>query len=213
MVKLKVCGMREAVNIRQLLELDPQYMGFIFYEKSPRYVGEQLDVTLLLSIPKTTKKVGVFVNANFDFILKNVRKYGLDFVQLHGTETPEFCRNLKSKGINIIKAFAVDSSFNFMQLNNFKPYCDYFLFDTKGDNYGGNGQIFDWSLLLRYDNEKPFFLSGGIEVTSVEKLSEYNDLNIHAVDVNSKFEIEPGLKDIKQLKILKSRLSAQKSIA
>ena len=206
MVKIKVCGMRESVNIQELLEIRPHYVGFIFYDKSPRFVGEQLDAELLLSVPKTTKKVGVFVNSNFDYILKNVRKYGLDFAQLHGSETPEFCRSLRSKGVNVIKAFAIGKEFNFGQLNNFKQHCDFFLFDTKGENPGGNGQTFDWQLLNQYNNQKPFFLSGGIGLDQVDALAEMGHLNLHAVDLNSGFEISPGLKDIAKIKEMVSRL-------
>ena len=197
MVKVKVCGMRQADNIRALLDLKPAYVGFIFYDKSPRYVGDDLDVTLLASFPKTVKKVGVFVNANFDFILTNVRRYGLDFAQLHGNETPEFCRSLGAKGVHIIKAFAVGPDFNFGQLNNYKPHCDYFLFDTQGAYYGGNGESFDWQILDRYDNQKPYFLSGGIGPSHAESLAALAQASpaLHAIDLNSGFETAPGLKD------------------
>jgi phosphoribosylanthranilate isomerase len=213
MLKMKVCGMRERENIQALLELNPHYIGFIFYEKSPRFVGDQLDATLLASIPKYVKKVGVFVNSNFDHILKTVRKYSLDYVQLHGTETPEFCRNLRSKGVNIIKAFSIGPDFNFRQLNNYKQHCDFFLFDTQGTNYGGNGTVFDWALLNRYDNEKPFFLSGGLDLVHAELLGQLAHLNIHAVDINSKFEISPGLKDNGKIKLFKQRLDETKEVA
>ncbi len=202
--------MREYENIQQLVEIAPQYIGFIFYEKSPRYVGEQLDAELLLSIPKYIKKVGVFVNSNFDYILKAVRKYGLDWVQLHGNESPEFCRQLGSKGINMIKAFSIGPDFNFRQLHNYKPHCEYFLFDTQGASYGGNGQLFDWQLLNQYDNEKPFFLSGGIDLAHADLLPDLSHLNIHAIDLNSKFEISPGLKDIPKIKLMLEGLSEVK---
>jgi len=213
MVKLKVCGMRDSENIRQLIELQPNYIGFIFSDQSPRFVGEDLDQELLLSIPRQIRKVGIFVNSNFDFILKTVRKYGLDWVQLHGQETPEFCRQLRSKGIGIIKAFAMGADFNFRQLNNFKPHCDFFLFDTKGAAPGGNGQTFDWQLLGQYDNDKPFFLSGGFEIKHLDLLPKLSHLNLHAIDINSRFEISPGMKDIAKIKELIDRLGEGKLAA
>jgi phosphoribosylanthranilate isomerase len=201
-MRLKVCGMREAENIRQLLALQPDFMGFIFYEKSSRFVGEELDEELLKSFPHTTRKVGVFVNATASYILENYKKYNLDYVQLHGEELPDFCRSLKLKGVNIIKAFSVDESFYFGKLQNYKPYCDYFLFDTKGIEKGGNGITFDWSILKKYDNEKPFFLAGGIDLENAHKALEIQNLKVYALDVNSKFEISPALKDINKLEEL-----------
>lgn len=209
-MRLKVCGMREAENIRQLLALQPDFMGFIFYEKSSRFVGEELDEELLKSFPHTTRKVGVFVNATASYILENYKKYNLDYVQLHGEELPDFCRNLKLKGVNIIKAFSVDENFYFGKLQNYKPYCDFFLFDTKGQERGGNGTTFDWRILNKYDNEKPFFLAGGIDLENAHKALEIQNLKVYALDVNSKFEISPAVKDIQKLdeliKIIKPEL-------
>jgi phosphoribosylanthranilate isomerase len=198
-MKVKVCGMRDTENIRGLLALNPDFVGFIFYDKSPRFVGDKLDEELVRSFPKNVKKVGVFVNATQATIIEKVRKYGLDYVQLHGEELPNFCRDLQLKGINVIKAFAVSEGFNFMMLNNYKPWCDFFLFDTKGENKGGNGLTFDWSILNRYDNEKPFILAGGIDSQNIEeviKLKEERKLRMIGIDVNSKFEVAPALKDL-----------------
>ncbi len=206
MTKLKVCGMRNKENIQSLLEVQPDYVGFIFYEKSPRFVGEELDADFLLSFPKSIKKVGVFVNAHPDFIFKNVKKYNLELVQLHGTETPEVCRGLRSRGLSIIKAFAIDNNFNFARLNNYKSFCDYFLFDTKSESYGGTGQAFNWDILKNYDNEKPFFLSGGISPVHVEMITEMKGMNMHAVDINSLFENEPGSKDVEKIKVFAKQL-------
>ncbi|MBO9636820.1 phosphoribosylanthranilate isomerase [Siphonobacter aquaeclarae] len=211
-MRIKVCGMKEAENIRELLDLQPDYLGFIFFEKSPRYVGESFDPEIIREIPRSVRKVGVFVNASIDQVIRTVKKYALDYVQLHGEETPDFCRSLQFKGVNIIKAFRVDDTFNFSQLNNYKPVCDYFLFDTKASQYGGTGIAFDWALLERYDNEKPFFLSGGIGPEDAEvilDLKERTGLKIHAVDINSKFEIEPGLKDIALVRDFIERLKAE----
>lgn len=195
-MKVKVCGMRDADNIRELATLSPDFIGFIFYDKSPRFVGDDLDADLVKSLPRTIRKVGVFVNASPDFILRNVRKYDLQYVQLHGTETPDFCRNLRMKGISIIKAFAVDNTFNFSMLNNYKPFCDFFLFDAKGDNFGGNGVTFDWDTLNRYDNEKPFFISGGIGVETIGDLDSLRHLKLYGIDLNSKVEVKPGVKNL-----------------
>ena len=211
-MRLKICGMREAENIRQALTLQPDYIGFIFYEKSSRFVGDDLDEDLLNSFPFTTRKVGVFVNATAAFILEKVKKYNLDYVQLHGEELPDFCRNLKLKGVNIIKAFSVDTDFNFGKLQNYKPYCDFFLFDTKGKQRGGNGTTFDWSILNKYDNEKPFFLAGGIDLENIHNALEINGLKIHSLDVNSKFEISPALKNIEKLEELMRILKPEEAI-
>ncbi|WP_128548823.1 phosphoribosylanthranilate isomerase [Larkinella soli] len=205
-MKVKVCGMRDSDNIQELLAVSPDFMGFLFFDKSPRFVGEDLDVDLLKSFPRHVKKVGVFVNASPDYILRNVKKYDLQYVQLHGSENPEFCRNLRNRGASIIKAFSVDASFNFSMINNYKPFCDFFLFDAKGDQFGGNGVTFDWSLMNRYDNEKPFFISGGIGVETVDELQKLSHLKLYGVDINSRVEVEPGLKDIRQIKAIIAKL-------
>jgi phosphoribosylanthranilate isomerase len=192
--------MRDSDNIRSVLAIQPNYMGFIFYEKSARYVGEDLDAELLQSFPATVKKVGVFVNAHYNLILQTVKKYSLDMVQLHGNEMPDICRVLRSRGVTVIKAFSIDDNFSFARLNNYKYACDYFLFDTKTDLYGGSGKSFNWEILKKYDNEIPFFLSGGIGPRHVEMLRDLKDLNIQAVDVNSKFELAPGMKDADKLR-------------
>ncbi len=211
-MRIKVCGMKEEENLQDLLELQPDYVGFIFYENSPRFMGETLGAEVIRQVPKNIRKVGVFVNASINQIVQTVKTYGLDFVQLHGDEMPDFCRSLQFKGINIIKAFRVDETFNFTQLNNYKPVCDYFLFDTKAAAYGGTGTAFDWSLLERYDNEKPFFLSGGIGLEDAETildLKEKTGLRIHAVDINSKFEVQPGLKNIEAVREFIHRLKVE----
>jgi phosphoribosylanthranilate isomerase len=203
-MKLKVCGMRETTNISELLKLSPDFVGFIFFAKSKRDVADSLDAELLASFPNSTQKVGVFVNAELDFVKGKVEQFGLELVQLHGDESPEYCFDLKSKGINVMKVFSVGESFDFNQLETYKPYVDFFLFDTKGKERGGNGVQFEWSILKGYDQEIPFFLSGGIDLENLEQLSELKGMNLYAIDVNSKFEIEPGLKDIEKLKELRN---------
>ncbi len=204
-MKLKVCGMRDVENIKALIELKPDFIGFIFYDKSPRFIGNDTDIDFINSIPREIKKVGVFVNATVDFILQNVRKYGLNYVQLHGNEMPDFCKSLRLKGVNIIKAFRVDNDFIFTQVNNYKPHVDFFLFDAKGDGYGGNGIAFDWSILKKYDNQKPYFLAGGISLDNLDVLETIIP-KPYAMDVNSKFEIEPALKDIEKLEELLDKI-------
>ncbi len=210
-MKLKVCGMRDAENIKALIELKPDFIGFIFYDKSPRFVGNALDTELIQSIPREIRKVGVFVNATVDYILQNVKKYGLNYAQLHGNETPDFCKNLRMKGVNIIKAFRLDESFVFSQLNNYKPQVDFFLFDAKGDGYGGNGIAFDWTILKKYDNQKPYFLAGGISLDNLDELANITP-KPYSLDVNSKFEVEPGVKDIDKIAELITKMRERKSV-
>ncbi|CCH56666.1 Phosphoribosylanthranilate isomerase [Fibrisoma limi BUZ 3] len=205
-MKIKVCGLRDAENIKEIAALSPDFVGFIFYDQSPRFVGEELDADVVKALPRSIRKVGVFVNASPDFILRNVKKYDLQYVQLHGTETPEYCRSLRNRGISLIKAFRVDESFNFSMLNNYKMQCDFFLFDAKGDQPGGNGVRFDWSLLNRYDNEKPFFISGGIGLDNLDQLTALKDMKLYGVDVNSQVETAPGVKDVEKVKELIHRL-------
>lgn len=205
-MKLKVCGMRESQNIRELLMLNPDYMGFIFYEKSPRNAGKVLDADLLKAFPASVQKVGVFVNASLDFVKEQVAKYALDLVQLHGDESPAYVADLFAVGIRVMKVFSVGNEFDFKQLGQYNPFVEYFLFDTKGKARGGNGEVFNWELLKDYNQEVPFFLSGGIDLENTGNLKELEGMNLHAIDVNSKFELEPGLKDIHKVETLKMKL-------
>ena len=166
-LKVKVCGMREPENMVAVARQGVDYMGFIFYEKSGRYVGPSLDVTALDDQPYV-EKVGVFVNASTDFIIEQVKKYGFGLVQLHGDETPDQCKEVRQAGVAVIKAFSVGDSFDFDLLQPYKPWCDFFLFDTKGKSYGGNGVAFDWNVLKDYDNERPIFLSRGLDLQNIE---------------------------------------------
>lgn len=202
-MKIKVCGMRERSNIEEVVALQPNFIGFIFYEKSARFVADLLNEEYIRSIPKNIKKVGVFVNASPGHIVDTVKKYDLQYAQLHGNELPDMCRSLRQKGINIIKAFSIDENFNFNMLNNYKSFCDMFLFDTKGASPGGNGVPFNWNILSKYDNEKPLFLSGGIGPDNIESVIELSKkIRIYGIDVNSLFETEPGMKDVTKLEKL-----------
>lgn len=202
-MNFKVCGLKHPENIKQIAELKPNYMGFIFYPQSKRFVGEDFLMPAILS---EIKKVGVFVNASATYIIDKIDQYKLDLIQLHGDERPDFCEVFNHL-IPVIKAFGVDESFDFRKLEAYKECCTYFLFDTKSNEYGGSGKSFDKKILDKYDNSIPFFLSGGIGLDEIEMISN-SKFQIHAVDVNSKFEIEPGLKDIKKLKQLADELSS-----
>jgi len=200
-MKLKICGMKYSGNIQEIAQLRPDYLGFIFYEKSERYFDGKLP-----KIDKSIQKIGVFVNATLEEILEKIKHYDLQLIQLHGNETPEFCLLLKQSNVTIIKAFSVDDDFDFKVIQPYESVCDYFLFDTKGEKPGGNGTVFNWEILLDYPSQKPFFLSGGISLGDIEKIKKMN-LPIYAIDVNSKFEIKPGLKNTQPLIQLQNELS------
>lgn len=207
-MKLKVCGLKYQSNIEELISLSIDYMGFIFYKKSPRYIDNQLDFDFMRSIPKHIKKVGVFVNESSYSIINTVGHYDLDLVQLHGDESIDVCRELKPYA-KIIKAFQVDETFDFEILENYLPVVDYFLFDTPTKNYGGSGQSFNWQVLENYNYTTPFFLSGGINEEHIDKIKSLQMPQLIAIDINSKFETEPGLKNKQQINqfILKTQLS------
>ncbi|MFT6871448.1 MAG: phosphoribosylanthranilate isomerase [Roseivirga sp.] len=194
--------MRDSENIEQLLALKPDYMGFIFYGKSPRDAEDLLDQEVLRKFPEQTKKVGVFVNADLEEVKQKVNTYALDYVQLHGDESAEYVAELFAVGIKVIKAFSIGEAFDFAELNTYNPFVDFFLFDTKGKARGGNGEVFNWEILKGYNQEVPFFLSGGIDLENIDSLKALEDMNIHAIDVNSRFEIEAGVKDIERVKQL-----------
>ncbi|WP_310594599.1 phosphoribosylanthranilate isomerase [Flavobacterium sp.] len=194
-------------NILEVGSLLPDYMGFIFWKKSARYFDGTMP-----TLPQSIKKTGVFVNASQEEIGSKVTQYDLQAVQLHGQESVAFCKELKEyfgNAIEIIKVFSVDSAFDFDQLKPFETVCDYFLFDTKGKLPGGNGTTFDWKVLENYSSKKPFFLSGGIGVDEIDLVNEIlkTDLPLFAVDLNSKFEIEPGLKNTKLLSSFKQKIN------
>ncbi len=175
------------------------YAGFIFYEKSKRFVeGRKLDPKIVRHT-KRVKKVGVFVNAHEKYILQKVKEYGLDLLQLHGEESPKFCERLKQH-IPVMKAFKIKNKEDIEETENYAGVCDYLLFDTAGKLYGGNGKLFNWKLLDNYNGDTPFFLSGGIGVEEVEELKKFKHPSWVAIDVNSKFEDAPGVKNIKKIK-------------
>ncbi|MDP4266545.1 MAG: phosphoribosylanthranilate isomerase [Bacteroidota bacterium] len=199
-MKIKVCGMKYKDNIEELLTLKVNYIGFIFYDKSPRFAGVDLN-TDYLNNNQSVSKTGVFVNSTIDNIIAKAENHKLNYIQLHGNESPDFCKELFDNNYKLIKAFQIDSNFDFNSTKKYKSSCSFFLFDTKTSDFGGSGAKFDWDILNYYDNEIPYFLSGGIDIESIDKIKSLSGkFNIHAIDINSKFEVEPGLKDIKKIK-------------
>jgi phosphoribosylanthranilate isomerase len=203
-LKLKVCGMRSPENIQDLIDIKPDFIGFIFYPKSPRYVDE-MDEDFIMRIPLSIRKVGVFVNESMENIIKISGKYGLEYVQLHGDEDLAFAQKLKSKGLKIIKVFRVMDTIPIVA-KKYEGVADYFLFDTASMNYGGSGRHFDWNILRNYNLNVPFLLSGGVQLEDVDKIKAMEIEKLVGIDVNSRFEIEPALKDIEKLKELKEAL-------
>lgn len=203
--------MRETHNILDAAELRPDLIGFIFYCKSPRYAVGQLDPEITAKLPGEIRKAGVFVNADYKEITGIVRRFSLDIVQLHGNETPDLCQLIMEKGIPVIKAFNIRESVDFKLCTAFMPYTEYFLFDTSTSGHGGSGMKFDWKILEDYDQSHPFFLSGGIASLDVKNIFEITNPSFYGIDLNSRFEIKPGLKDIKTLKTFISDIRLNKN--
>ncbi len=197
-MKIKVCGMRDENNILKILEEPPDFIGFIFYEQSSRFVGD-ISPNIMELIPAYVGKTGVFVNAPVDLVIEKTKTYKLDYIQLHGSESTAYCKELNKALMNlsagIIKVFNINEEFNFEKLADYEPLVDYFLFDTKGKLPGGNGEIFNWQLLKNYQSKKPFFLSGGIGPEHLEQIAHLNLKGLFAIDVNSKFEKKPAIKN------------------
>lgn len=213
-MKIKVCGMREVENIAAVGALPIDMMGFIFYSKSSRFVPDELAERLTEEVlPEKVQRVGVFVNAELDEVLNRVHDFKLDFVQLHGSESPEYCRELLSvweistmHGAKLAKAFSVDENFDFSVTNGFVGLCGFFVFDTKGARHGGNGVPFNWELLDQYTGPTPFLLSGGIGPDSVDDLRKVNHPQLMGYDINSRFETGPALKDVALVKAFVEQL-------
>jgi phosphoribosylanthranilate isomerase len=198
-MKIKVCGMKYPENIKELLRLPIDMIGLIFYEKSPRYAGE-LDADELGIFPKNVQKVGVFVDESEENMLAKKEQYGLQMFQLHGSESPDLCKKLKDKGITVIKAFRVEKVEDMEKILGYENVCDYFLFDAQTPLYGGSGKKFDWQILTFYPSRKPFFLSGGIDKDDFAIVRQWSMSQLYALDLNSRFEISPGLKDIDRIR-------------
>lgn len=215
MISLKVCGMKYPDNIREVASLQPDYLGFIFHEGSARYFEEEIP-----GLRDGIKTVGVFVNASVEKVLEKVSKYELKAVQLHGDESPEYCTELKEKleqgnrPVELLKVFSMDETFDMEELKAYEGKADYFLFDARGKQRGGNGVPFNWDLLLEYDSSTPFFLSGGIGPEDSQKIKNFID-QLHqkgkagllrGLDVNSCFESEPGRKKPEDLRAFQQEL-------
>jgi phosphoribosylanthranilate isomerase len=198
-MKIKICGMKIPENIQAVAGLQPDFMGFIFYPKSPRF-AEHLNIATLNTLPKSIKKIGVFVNENLENILTTVTKYDLDGVQLHGTELVQMCKELRKAGYIVIKAFPIAEAYNFKVTKTYEGSCDYFLFDTKTDAYGGSGLKFNWGMLDEYLGETQFLLSGGIAADDAEAILKIEHSKFAGIDLNSKFEMKPGEKNVALLK-------------
>jgi phosphoribosylanthranilate isomerase len=194
-VLIKVCGLRHARNIKDVDALGVDFIGHIFYPKSPRFINgsERFGKTSAL-------KTGVFVNEPLQDILQLIVDFDLQFVQLHGDEPPAFCEVLRQTGINLIKAFSIDHENGFENTQAYEGKVDYFLFDTKVKEHGGSGKKFNWQLLDNYLGETPFLLAGGITKEDAKDIKSIKHPKFAGVDLNSRFEIEPGLKDIEKLK-------------
>lgn len=209
-MKIKVCGLKYKKNIQELVKLPIDYVGFIFYPKSPRYVGLQFEEARIKAIPNSISKVGVFVNEVLDSLLQKGRIYQLNTMQLHGNESPEYCKQVKDAGFEVIKAFQVDEFFEFERLKLYENKCDYFLFDTKTVNYGGSGRKFNWEIINKYNGNIPFFLSGGIGAQDTDQINEFTHEKFYAIDVNSCFEIQPAKKNADQLEKFMEKLNLRR---
>lgn len=204
-LKIKVCGMRDPDNIRAISQLPLDMIGFIFYPPSPRYVGKLENELTSVDIPNHIKKVGVFVNETFEEIKLKSKLFGLNAVQLHGSESVEFVRQIKDVGLSVLKAIPVSGILDLNKIEPFVKSVDYLLFDTKSVAHGGSGVKFNWNILKDYNFDTPFFLSGGIGPDDFDSLSRFHHPKLAGLDLNSRFEKEPGFKDFE---ILKSFLEA-----
>jgi phosphoribosylanthranilate isomerase len=207
-MNIKVCGITQFKQLQQLDGLNVEFAGLIFVKESPRYIGENLDKDAVKNADFDLKKVGVFKNPEMIDVLDAIDEYGLDVVQLHGEETPEMCEDLSSE-VEVIKAFSIDASTKDIDamVLPYDAVCDYYLFDTKANGEtGGTGKQFDWKILSKAKIEKPFFLSGGISVDDTDKVKRFKHPDYFGVDINSRFEKEPGVKDMAQVLLFKKSL-------
>lgn len=198
-MKIKICGMKYPKNINDVGTLLPDYMGFIFYQNSKRFVGDDFPSKSFKKLPKSIKKVGVFVNQSLERMLEIHNKYSFDTFQLHGNESVETCANLKEKGVEIIKVFMVDNDFDFEQTKPYESVCDFYLFDTKTDNYGGSGVAFNWEILENYTQTKPFFLSGGLGLHNYNQIKKIEHSLLIGLDFNSRLEDDKHKKIIEEV--------------
>jgi phosphoribosylanthranilate isomerase len=201
-MKIKICGMRDPDNIRAVAATSPDFMGFIFYPKSPRWVGESFEIPS--DLPATVKTTGVFVHSTTEDIVDKIEQHGLKFVQLHGDESRKQCNEIRKTGVGIIKVFTVDVSFDLKRTHAYKNSVDYFLFDTRGNNYGGNGIAFDWTVLDNYDLPVGYFLSGGLSLENIGMAVGLTLPGLIGFDFNSGVEMSPGIKDVMKIRAIET---------
>jgi len=206
-MKVKVCGMKYRDNIRSVSLSSPDMLGFIFYKKSPRFVRPNALQAVIEELPQHVQTVGVFVNENLSRIKRIVRMLQLDFVQLHGLESVETVKKLKEENIAVIKAFHIDNEFDWSTVQAYETDCFAFIFDTAGSQWGGHGKQFNWSKLSLYQGQRPYLLSGGIDNESVQRLRAISDERFIGVDINSRFEVSPGRKNIQLVSSFIKRLN------
>jgi phosphoribosylanthranilate isomerase len=199
-VRLKVCGLKDSHNLKAVVDAGVDLVGLIFYPPSPRCMADILLPEHITSLPDTIQKVGVFVNQDIEVIIQKDKDYQLDIIQLHGYEQTEYCARLQTAGKKVMKAFGVDDHFDFRSIEPYLPCVDFFLFDTKSPQHGGSGIAFNWNKLKEYPFDKPFFVGGGVGLENLETLLALNLPHLYAVDMNSRLEIAPGLKDIEKVK-------------
>ncbi|MFT6747545.1 MAG: phosphoribosylanthranilate isomerase [Glaciecola sp.] len=201
-LSIKVCGLKDESNIKEIDGLGVDYIGMIFYAKSPRFAGNS---SLKLDTIKA-KKVGVFVNATYEYVKQIKKEFNIEVAQLHGSESPELCQQIKNLGLEIWKVFGIDDSFNFSILNDFSS-VDLFLFDTKSPLHGGTGMKFDWRKLDELNGKFKFMLSGGIGKEDVDTINHLSIRGLIGIDLNSKFEITPGHKNVPMLEEFISKIN------
>lgn len=205
-MKLKICGMNNQENTLSISELQPDFLGFIFWRDSKRYCDNVIE-----NVPDTIQKVGVFVDADYNEIVDKIISHQLNYVQLHGEETADFCLQLRNTTIKVIKSITIDNKFNFNELKFNKNCIDYYLFDTKGKLPGGNGTTFDWEILNQYKEDIPYFLSGGISLEEWPKLENFLQSEAakkcFAIDINSQFEDDFGVKNKQKIKAFQEKLN------
>jgi phosphoribosylanthranilate isomerase len=197
-LRIKVCGLKNPYNIEEVAELNPDYMGFILYSGSPRYVSLETAGKLVKNIPQSIQRVGILVNEPIENALKIAQSGFFDLLKLHGNENIDYCIKL-SVQIGIVKVFRISSTIP-VYLPYYQDFCKMFLFDSAGEKFGGTGESFDHSILLNYSLDKGFILSGGISASDSEHIKSFKADKLIGIDLNSRFEVEPGIKDIKLLK-------------
>ena len=205
-MKIKICGMKYPENIANVASLGIDYMGFIFYRPSQRFIGDNFDAANLCGFSGKIRKTGVFVNESIINLCQIAENYELDYIQLHGNEPPDYCETVQSKGHVVIKAFSVGADIDFERLEAYESSSDYFLFDTPAECYGGSGITFNWQLLEKYNLKTPFFLSGGLGLHNIDQVLQLNHPMLYGLDFNSRLEIKPGLKNTHDIALLINKI-------